>query len=556
MRFFESPNPSPALSDVAGNDLASTLEVDPVDRLLEEEGKTVEDVDTHLNEVLPGLWIGDIQAATDGETLKLHGITRVVSVLRGSVPTTEGIDSQTIPVDDIPSADLLAHLPAAVDYIRQALSDDVEGGVLVHCQAGMSRSATVVAAYLMSEHELSVEDALTTIRRARRCIQPSDAFLAQLEIFGAAKYRVSHKDRATRDFYRDRVVTEVLNGDGSAITSTHFAQYPGPSRPSSMSGSGPSSPSSTNAYRRRKLRCGSCRRELALREHVLHAQQTPAGTPPLAFTSIFQPPSGSTPHTRSPSVGGTTPVHSSPLALTAIEIEDRVPSSSSTQPPPPIVTAPPFLGVVPNGPPETHPAPRTIPPAIARARTKSLLAALSASLLSVTTVSDNSPFDDDDEEEEQPSPLRTTPSTGLPPPSSDPPLDSHTDSPLHRRLSLSRLSLKPSTPLLPPTPTPTATATPTPPSGPSSRRPSFTALTPLPPPILTNPKCSGYFLEPMSWMDSSISTGQLAGKILCPNERCKAKIGSFDWAGSKCGCKEWITPGFCLHRSKVDDIAF
>lgn len=114
MRFFESPNPSPALSDVAGNDLASTLEVDPVDRLLEEEGKTVEDVDTHLNEVrlsmpsspprelyvahrvflrylqvLPGLWIGDIQAATDGETLKLHGITRVVSVLRGSVPTTE-----------------------------------------------------------------------------------------------------------------------------------------------------------------------------------------------------------------------------------------------------------------------------------------------------------------------------------------------------------------------------------------------------------------------------------------------------------------------------------
>jgi len=42
-------------------------------------------------------------------------------------------------------------------------------------------------------------------------LRPSDAFLAQLEIFGAAKYRVSHKDRATREFYRDRVVTEVLS---------------------------------------------------------------------------------------------------------------------------------------------------------------------------------------------------------------------------------------------------------------------------------------------------------------------------------------------------------
>lgn len=190
------------------------------------------------------------------------------------------MSSQSIPVDDDSSADLLAHLPAAVDYIRDALSDDVEGGVLVHCQAGMceyrpvalapgplsrqirsktglsvqadhpsdpcslARSATIVAAYLMSEHELSVEDALTTIRRARRCIQsvlssppcrqrlrvhlltqnvvcchrPSDTFLSQLEIFGAAKYRVSNKDRVTREFYRDRVVTEVLSESNTCTT--------------------------------------------------------------------------------------------------------------------------------------------------------------------------------------------------------------------------------------------------------------------------------------------------------------------------------------------------
>ena len=53
----------------------------------------------------------------------------------------QGVTSQSIPVDDDSSADLLAHLPAAVDYIREALSDDVEGGVLVHCQAGMCESS-------------------------------------------------------------------------------------------------------------------------------------------------------------------------------------------------------------------------------------------------------------------------------------------------------------------------------------------------------------------------------------------------------------------------------
>jgi hypothetical protein len=74
-----------------------------------------------------------------------------------------------------------------------------------------------------------------------------------------------------------------------------------------------------------------------------------------------------------------------------------------------------------------------------------------------------------------------------------------------------------------------------------------------PPPIL-DPKstCSGYFIEPMGWMDPLFDGSTVAGKLTCPNTRCKAKLGNFDWAGQKCGCKAWITPGFCLTRGKVD----
>ncbi|KAG6907999.1 hypothetical protein DXG01_006534 [Tephrocybe rancida] len=74
------------------------------------------------------------------------------------------------------------------------------------------------------------------------------------------------------------------------------------------------------------------------------------------------------------------------------------------------------------------------------------------------------------------------------------------------------------------------------------------------PPILANPKCSGYFVEPMKWMEPFLSSGQLSGKIVCPNTKCGAKLGSYDWAGVCCGCKEWVTPGFCISRSKVDEI--
>lgn len=41
---------------------------------------------------------------------------------------------------DHPAADILRHLPAAVAFVREALASG--GRVLVHCAAGVSRSAT------------------------------------------------------------------------------------------------------------------------------------------------------------------------------------------------------------------------------------------------------------------------------------------------------------------------------------------------------------------------------------------------------------------------------
>lgn len=77
----------------------------------------------------------------------------------------------------------------------------------------------------------------------------------------------------------------------------------------------------------------------------------------------------------------------------------------------------------------------------------------------------------------------------------------------------------------------------------------------------------------MKWMEPFLSSGVVAGKITCPNEKCGAKLGNFDWAGVMCSCKEWVTPvrdkfgfpcesrdtncnrqGFCIARSKVDEV--
>jgi len=46
----------------------------------------------------------------------------------------------------------------------------------------------------------------------------------------------------------------------------------------------------------------------------------------------------------------------------------------------------------------------------------------------------------------------------------------------------------------------------------------------------------------MKWMEPFLGDGAMAGKIICPNEKCGAKLGNFDWAGVMCSCREWVTP--------------
>jgi dual specificity phosphatase 12 len=46
--------------------------------------------------------------------------------------------------------------------------------------------------------------------------------------------------------------------------------------------------------------------------------------------------------------------------------------------------------------------------------------------------------------------------------------------------------------------------------------------------------CSAYFVEPLAWMEN-LRGGEVAGRLDCPNTKCGAKLGSWDWAGMQCG---------------------
>ena len=48
--------------------------------------------------------------------------------------------------------------------------------ILLHCAAGVSRSASFTIAFLMKENKLSYEDAKEFVKSKRKCILPNTGF--------------------------------------------------------------------------------------------------------------------------------------------------------------------------------------------------------------------------------------------------------------------------------------------------------------------------------------------------------------------------------------------
>jgi dual specificity phosphatase 12 len=107
-----------------------------------------------LNKISEGLFLGDHVAASNKFILQRAGVTHILQVASGMYPKFPGkYIYKTVNIDDIPSANLKQHFAACHRFIEAALA--AGGVVLVHCWAGVSRSATIVISFLMQKHGIT-----------------------------------------------------------------------------------------------------------------------------------------------------------------------------------------------------------------------------------------------------------------------------------------------------------------------------------------------------------------------------------------------------------------
>ena len=135
-----------------------------------------------LNKILDGLYLGDHVAASNKFILQRAGVTHILQVASGMYPKFPGkYVYKTINIDDVPSSNLKQHFTACHRFIESAI--EAGGTVLVHCWAGVSRSATIVISYLMQKHNFNTMQATEFVRAQRWFINPNPGFKNQLNRF-------------------------------------------------------------------------------------------------------------------------------------------------------------------------------------------------------------------------------------------------------------------------------------------------------------------------------------------------------------------------------------
>ena len=80
---------------------------------------------------------------------------------------------------DSDKADIKQHFAKSNEFIDEAIKNN--GNVLIHCHAGISRSSTILIAYIMKSQKMSLDKVLELLKSKRDKVNPNAGFIEQLK---------------------------------------------------------------------------------------------------------------------------------------------------------------------------------------------------------------------------------------------------------------------------------------------------------------------------------------------------------------------------------------
>ena len=172
-------------------------------------------------EILPFLFLGSEYHATSNEWLNKHGIEAILNVSTRNPEIDETqYEYKHLAIRDSGECDITSIFHdsfAFIDYVRESGRK-----LLVHCQAGISRSATICIAYLMKTQGKSMTEGMDYVRSCRRCINPNFGFLGQLLGF---EKELKAKDATVKDELSLEIIGEDSDSDSINSGSSNLSVW-------------------------------------------------------------------------------------------------------------------------------------------------------------------------------------------------------------------------------------------------------------------------------------------------------------------------------------------
>ncbi|XP_028812750.1 dual specificity protein phosphatase 8-like isoform X2 [Denticeps clupeoides] len=192
--------------------------------------------------ILPHLYLGSQRDVLNKDMMVQNGITYVLNA-SNTCPKPDFISDShfmRIPVNDNYCEKLLPWLDKTNDFIDKAKVSNCR--VIVHCLAGISRSATIAIAYIMKTMGLSSDDAYRFVKDRRPSISPNFNFLGQLlefekglKVLKALTCQPMKALMERKDEEQEPRAEEILHQDPSTKSGHSDSRDPEPKQPSPSS---------------------------------------------------------------------------------------------------------------------------------------------------------------------------------------------------------------------------------------------------------------------------------------------------------------------------------